>query len=120
MASPDLGTKRLCAACNLKFYDLHRTPIVCPTCEAVFVLPVPAPSRPPRRSFAGPPAAMMPVPLVAEQGELQDDVVVNDVEMDKPDALVAEEDKLGDELEEKVGNDDDDASVPILIDMEDE
>lgn len=118
MASPDLGTKRLCAACNLKYYDLHRIPIVCPTCDAVFVLPAEAPARPPRRSFARP--AMMPAPLIAEQGELRDDVIVDDVEIDKPDALIAQEDKLGDELEERVGNEDDDASVPILLDIEEE
>ena len=37
MSKPELGTKRLCAGCNAKFYDLLKTPIVCPTCEAVFV-----------------------------------------------------------------------------------
>jgi len=42
---PELGTKRVCAGCNAKFYDLHKTPIVCPTCETVFVVPKPAPER---------------------------------------------------------------------------
>ena len=37
MAKPDLGTKRLCSGCGAKFYDLNRTPIVCPKCETVFV-----------------------------------------------------------------------------------
>ena len=50
MSKPELGTKRLCAGCNAKFYDLLKTPIVCPTCEAVFVLPKVVPSRP-RRGF---------------------------------------------------------------------
>jgi uncharacterized protein (TIGR02300 family) len=58
VTKPELGTKRICAGCNAKFYDLHRTPIVCPTCEAVFVLPKPAPVRPPRRGFA--PLAAVP------------------------------------------------------------
>src|SRR6185295_2741004 len=40
VAKPDLGTKRLCAGCGAKFYDLNRTPIVCPKCETVFVVPV--------------------------------------------------------------------------------
>ncbi|MEA2993933.1 MAG: hypothetical protein QOD40_2853 [Alphaproteobacteria bacterium] len=40
MAKPDLGTKRLCASCGAKFYDLSKTPIVCPKCETVFVVPV--------------------------------------------------------------------------------
>ncbi len=50
VANPELGTKRFCAGCSLKFYDLNRTPIVCPTCETVFVVPKPAPARP-RRVF---------------------------------------------------------------------
>jgi uncharacterized protein (TIGR02300 family) len=45
VTKPELGTKRICAGCDAKFYDLHKTPIVCPTCEAVFVVPPPAPLR---------------------------------------------------------------------------
>jgi uncharacterized protein (TIGR02300 family) len=48
VTKPELGTKRLCAGCNAKFYDLHKNPIVCPTCEAIFVVPKPAPERPRR------------------------------------------------------------------------
>ena len=40
MAKPELGTKRLCASCGAKFYDLNKDPIICPKCEAVFVVPV--------------------------------------------------------------------------------
>ncbi len=120
MAKPELGTKRLCAACNLKFYDLQKTPIVCPTCAAVFVLPAPAPARPARRPFTRSTPAMMPAPLVAEQGELQDDAIMDDVEIDKPDTPTAQDDKPGDEQEERVGDEDDDAGVPILEDMDEE
>lgn len=28
------GTKRVCAACEVRFYDLMRSPIVCPSCGA--------------------------------------------------------------------------------------
>jgi uncharacterized protein (TIGR02300 family) len=31
------GTKRVCQNCNSKFYDLHRDPITCPICQAIFV-----------------------------------------------------------------------------------
>jgi uncharacterized protein (TIGR02300 family) len=37
VAKPDLGTKRLCSGCGAKFYDLNKTPIVCPKCETVLV-----------------------------------------------------------------------------------
>ena len=36
MAKPELGTKRLCAGCGAKFYDLSKTPPVCPSCGTVF------------------------------------------------------------------------------------
>jgi uncharacterized protein (TIGR02300 family) len=36
MTKPELGTKRLCADCGAKFYDLNHAPITCPKCGAVF------------------------------------------------------------------------------------
>jgi uncharacterized protein (TIGR02300 family) len=36
VAKPELGTKRLCAHCGARFYDLNHAPIVCPKCGAVF------------------------------------------------------------------------------------
>jgi uncharacterized protein (TIGR02300 family) len=35
VAKPELGTKRLCANCSAKFYDLSKTPITCPKCHTV-------------------------------------------------------------------------------------
>jgi uncharacterized protein (TIGR02300 family) len=36
VAKPELGTKRLCASCGAKFYDLNHDPITCPKCGAVY------------------------------------------------------------------------------------
>jgi uncharacterized protein (TIGR02300 family) len=36
VAKPELGTKRLCGSCAAKFYDLNKSPIVCPKCNTVF------------------------------------------------------------------------------------
>lgn len=36
MAKPELGTKRACQNCGAKFFDLNRSPIVCPKCATVF------------------------------------------------------------------------------------
>jgi uncharacterized protein (TIGR02300 family) len=36
VAKPELGTKRLCAHCGAKFYDLNHAPIACPKCGSVF------------------------------------------------------------------------------------
>jgi uncharacterized protein (TIGR02300 family) len=45
VANPALGTKRICSGCTAKFYDLGKDPIVCPTCDTVFVIPKPEPAR---------------------------------------------------------------------------
>jgi uncharacterized protein (TIGR02300 family) len=41
VAKPELGTKRLCAGCGAKFYDLNKDPITCPKCGTVFEVVVP-------------------------------------------------------------------------------
>ena len=65
MAKPDLGTKRLCGSCGAKFYDLSKTPIVCPKCETVFVVaPVSSRSRPEPAAAAAARAAAVAEPEV--------------------------------------------------------
>jgi len=47
VAKPELGTKRLCASCGAKFYDLNKDPIHCPKCGVVYeVVVVTRPVRP--------------------------------------------------------------------------
>jgi uncharacterized protein (TIGR02300 family) len=36
MAKAKLGTKRSCTSCGLRYYDLNKTPITCPSCNAEF------------------------------------------------------------------------------------
>ncbi|MEO8669266.1 MAG: TIGR02300 family protein, partial [Bauldia sp.] len=38
MTKVELGTKRLCPNCGTKYYDLNRSPIVCPKCGTVFAV----------------------------------------------------------------------------------
>ncbi|RAI38424.1 TIGR02300 family protein [Rhodoplanes roseus] len=45
MAKPELGTKRLCASCGAKFYDLSKDPIVCPKCGTVYEVTLPVAPR---------------------------------------------------------------------------
>jgi uncharacterized protein (TIGR02300 family) len=69
LAKPDLGTKRLCGNCGAKFYDLSKTPIVCPKCETVFVVaPVSSRSRPePAAAAAARAAAVVEPEVVAPE-----------------------------------------------------
>jgi len=36
VANPKWGTKRLCQSCGAKFYDLQKSPILCPSCGTEF------------------------------------------------------------------------------------
>ena len=36
MAKPEWGKKRLCLACNTKYYDFNKSPIICPSCGSEF------------------------------------------------------------------------------------
>ena len=36
MAKPEWGKKRTCQKCGTKYYDLNKTPMICPSCGAEF------------------------------------------------------------------------------------
>ncbi len=36
-----IGLKRSCLNCHKRFYDLHRSPILCPYCDAEFIIEEP-------------------------------------------------------------------------------
>jgi uncharacterized protein (TIGR02300 family) len=73
VAKPELGTKRLCASCGAKFYDLNKDPIHCPKCDAVYEVVVA--TRPVRPEPAAAPVVRPPVPVeapaVAEPQEVE-------------------------------------------------
>jgi uncharacterized protein (TIGR02300 family) len=64
VAKAELGTKRLCGHCGTKFYDLSKTPIVCPKCATVFQVVAASTSR--SRAEAAAPAAPVARPPVKE------------------------------------------------------
>ncbi|MGC1777912.1 MAG: TIGR02300 family protein [Xanthobacteraceae bacterium] len=65
MAKAELGTKRLCANCSAKFYDLNKTPIHCPKCGTVYVVaPVVSRARP------------EPAPVVQREAPVVEEVAV--------------------------------------------
>lgn len=69
MAKPELGTKRLCASCGAKFYDLNKDPITCPKCGTVYEVVTVAPRGRPDAAAA---RAAAPTPEPAEQPEPQE------------------------------------------------
>jgi uncharacterized protein (TIGR02300 family) len=68
VAKPELGTKRLCASCGAKFYDLNKDPIHCPKCGAVHeVVVATRPTRPEPAAAAPPPRAPVPEEVAAPE-----------------------------------------------------
>ena len=60
MSKPEWGEKRECPECGARFYDLKRSPAVCPKCETSFVATVekaPPPAPPPPAEKVAPVAA---------------------------------------------------------------
>lgn len=108
MAKPELGTKRTCVACGTRFYDLGKSPAVCPKCGTEQPL---EPVRP-RRSggnVAEDKRAKKPAPLPAEDAdgevEVLDDGEEEDVLEDASD-LEDDADAIGPEIEVEPESDD--------------
>ena len=53
MSKPARGTKRVCPSCGARFYDLSRTPIACPVCQAVYQVTPPTSRRGERAPVGG-------------------------------------------------------------------
>jgi uncharacterized protein (TIGR02300 family) len=81
MTRPHLGTKCTCATCKERFYDLGRSPAVCPKCGAEQPPEVPVVRRPLRNAAPARPLPPKPDPVIAEQEEAE----VIDSDEDEPD-----------------------------------
>ena len=69
MVDPKLGTKRSCEACEAKFYDLNKDPVICPKCGHSFdPMATVAASAPVRENKPA-----KPDPIEDKEDELEDD-----------------------------------------------
>ena len=106
MVDPKLGTKRVCEACGAKFYDLNKSPAICPKCGHVYDPAAAMPTGEPVRDIAP----------MAEEKETDDDALEDD-----DDAL-----SLEDMAEEETADSDDDETLEqfdedeALLDDDDE
>ena len=93
MVKPEWGAKRVCHSCGAPFYDLHRDPITCPKCGAVYDPEAILKSRRAR-------------PAVAEEKEVEAPEVV------EPEAEEAEvEEAEGEEVEVAEGEEEEDKEL---------
>jgi len=83
VAKAELGTKRLCANCGAKFYDLNKVPIHCPKCGTVHeIAPVVTRARPEQ----APPVVPRPAPAPAEEVAAPEPQEIETVSLEEADA----------------------------------
>ncbi|MBL0930371.1 MAG: TIGR02300 family protein [Alphaproteobacteria bacterium] len=96
MAKAEWGLKRTCQSCGARFYDLQRSPTVCPKCEAEYDPEVLLKSR---RGKPAAVAAVVPKPVVDPVEA--DEVVAEDEEEEEEDDTVMEDtSELGEDAED--------------------
>ena len=78
MAHKNLGRKRRCASCGIKFYDLTKTPAICPACGTEFDPEVLLKSRRGRAT-----AKVDEAKIPSKEEDVNDDDVVEKAENDE-------------------------------------
>jgi len=70
VAKPELGTKRVCASCGARFYDLNKDPITCPKCGTEFTVASLNPrGRPDAGAARAPAREAEPEPIESSEAE---------------------------------------------------
>ena len=80
MANPALGTKRHCQSCNEHYYDLNKSPITCPHCNAVFDPEVLLKSRKSKPVAVAAPKKVETAPADEADDDLNTDIDGDDAE----------------------------------------
>ncbi len=95
----DWGTKRVCQSCGCKFYDLQRSPIVCPSCGAGFDPEALLKSRRIRSApVAKPEKPAAPAKPVEKKAEDElEELAEKTEDLEEDDALIVDADELGDD-----------------------
>ncbi|WP_341704295.1 TIGR02300 family protein [Ferrovibrio sp.] len=92
MAKPEWGNKRRCLSCSAAFYDLNKSPILCPKCGTEFNPDVLVKSRRPAKPEEAKPAPKPPKPAATddvdtdiEDSDIGDDVLEDEEDFDEDD-----------------------------------
>jgi uncharacterized protein (TIGR02300 family) len=89
MSKPARGIKRVCQSCGTRFYDLGRTPIVCPSCQAVYQVTQPTSRRGERAPM--PEVRQKPQPEVKTVALEPETISLEEVEEAGEDAVIEDE-----------------------------
>jgi uncharacterized protein (TIGR02300 family) len=109
MSKPARGTKRVCPSCGARFYDLNRSPITCPVCQAIYQVNPPT-SRRSERAAPAPVKTRKPEEAEADPPVMGGAEVISlDEAAEAEDAAIEDEEivDLGDDEEDIPATDDD-------------
>ena len=106
MAKPEWGKKRICLACNTKYYDLNKSPIICPSCGTEFDTDLLLRSKKGKNTSTK---------VVTDNNQKMSEDISNidDIESDTDDEVVTDDDPL---LEINKENQDVEAEVELNMD----
>jgi uncharacterized protein (TIGR02300 family) len=93
VAKTEWGLKRTCQSCGAKFYDMQRSPIVCPKCGATFDPESLLKSRR-AKPVAAPVAKPAPEP---EEAEAEEEAEGEEKEKEEEEAVMEDTSELGSE-----------------------
>ncbi len=105
MGRPELGTKCACASCAERFYDLNRSPAICPKCGATQPPVSLHASRRVRANPGGAPMSRRPLSPIAED------------DAEPIAAIEDDEDEGADDAEDipEIDADADDDAGPVIV-----
>ena len=110
MAKPEWGKKRICLACNTKYYDFNKSPIICPSCGSEFDPDIYLKTRKGKNLSAK---------VVSEKKQNMSDDMTNldDIDTDTNDEVVSDDDPL---LDINTENQDTEAEAGVELNIDED
>ena len=110
MSKPEWGKKRICLACNTKYYDFNKSPIICPSCGSEFDPDIYLKSRKGKN---------LSTKVVSEKKQnMSDDMTnIDDIDTDTDDEVVSDDDPL---LDINTENQDTETEAGVELNIEED
>ena len=110
MAKPEWGKKRICLACNTKYYDFNKSPIICPSCGSEFDPDIYLKSRKGKN---------LSTKVVSEkkQNMSEDMTNIDDIDTDTDNQVVSDDDPL---LDINTENQDTEAEAGVELNIDED
>ena len=110
MAKPEWGKKRICLACNTKYYDFNKSPIICPSCGSEFDPDIYLKSRKGKNLSAK-------VVSEKKQNMSEDMTNIDDIDTDTDNQVVSDDDPL---LDINTENQDTEAEAGVELNIDED